>query len=175
MGKNEKSSMEKKTTPIQWLTLALVIISWVAIPWITESRRKEAEIGIWQHTAMSGAHRNIATAINGLHAYTAKLASCYNCEIKDVLSKMSEEEINEANRFMEQMNIELAIMYMIMPNDDYKEIRDTVELKQSINLITYHKNLLVAMRKSQIPDATHVTHGDIRSFEYLKKPNKKSH
>lgn len=164
--------MEKKTNAIQWITLIAVVISWVAIPLITESNRKKTEIRIWQHTAMSDAYRNIATAINGLHTYSTELASRYNCKIKDVLSEMSEEEINRTNRFLEQMNIELAIMYMVMPNDDYKEIRGAVELKQSINLVTYRNNLLVAMRKSQIPDATHVTHEDIRSFDYLKKPIK---
>ncbi len=166
--------MEKKTTAIQWVTLVFIAISWVAIPWYTEYKRKQAEIGIWQHTAMSDAHRNIATAINGLHAYTTELASRYNCDIKDVLSKITEKELIRANCFVEQMNTELAIMYMIMSNDKYKEIRDAVKLKQNINLIKYLKNLLVAMRKSQIPDANFVTHEDIRFIEYLKKPIKKA-
>ena len=167
-------AMEKKATCIQVSTLIIVVLSWFAIPWMTEYNRKQAEIGIWQHVAMSDAHRNIATAINGLHAYTTELASRYNCGINDVLSKMTEKELSKANCFVEQMNTELVIMYMIMPNDKYKEIRDAVKLKQDINLIEYRNNLLVAMRKSQVPDATYVTNEDIRSFDYLKKPIKKA-
>ncbi len=162
------------TCIMQVITIVVVLLSWYVVPLVTESRRKQAEIGIWQHTAMSDAHRNIATAITGLHAYTTELASRYNCDIKDVLSKMTEKELNRANCFVEQMNTELAIMYMIMPNDKYKEIRGTVKLKQTINLIEYRNNLLVAMRKAQVPDANHVTHEDIRSFDYLEKPSEKT-
>lgn len=159
--------MENKTTIIQWITLGLVAISWFAIPELTERKRKEAEIGIWRHTAMSDAHRNLATAINELQKYTTELASTYDCEVKDVLGKMSEEESNTANRSVLKINTELAIMYMIMQDDKYTTIRDAIEPNQKINLIKCRNDLLVAMRQSQFPD-TNFDSNDIRSFSYLK-------
>ena len=158
--------MEKKTTIIQWLTLFLVAISWVAIPIITEHLRKEAEIRIWQHTAMSDAHRNLAIAINELHKYTTELASKYGCKVEDVLVNMSEEEFNTANRFVLKINTELAIMYMIMPDDKYKMIRNAIKLNQSVNLVKCRNDLLAAMRQSQFVD-THFDSNDIRTFKYL--------
>jgi hypothetical protein len=116
---------------VQVITILVVVISWFVVPFFTERQRKQAEIGIWQHTAMSDAHRNIATAMTGLHAYTTELASSYNCDIKDVLNKMNEKELNRTNRFLEQMNTELAIMYMIMPNDKtHEDIRSFDYLKK---------------------------------------------
>ena len=159
---------------VQVITIGVVLASWYFVPLFTERRRKEAEVGIWQHTAMSDAHRNLATALNGLHAYTTKLASHYNCDVGDVLDKISEEEFNIANSFVLQTNTELAIMYMIMPDDKYKEIRDAVKPGQNINLIEHCKNLLVAMRKSQVSDTNSVKHDDIKSFKYLEKPSKKT-
>ena len=134
---------------------------------VMEYKRKQAEIGIWRHTAMSDAHRNLATAINELHKYTTELASQYDCNVKDVLDKMSTKEFETANRFVLKTNTELAIMYMIMPDDKYKTIRDVIEPKQKINLIKCRDNLLVAMRQSQFPD-TNFDSNDIRSFGYLR-------
>lgn len=160
--------MEKKTTIIQWITLGLVVISWWVIPMFTEYKRKQAEIGILQHTAMSDAHRNLATALNGLQAYTTELASKHDCNFTDLLGKMSDEEFKTANRFVLQTNTELSIMYMIMTEDKYKEIRDAVKPGQDINLIEHRNNLLVAMRKSQVPDTNYIKHEDIKSFDYLR-------
>ena len=160
--------MEKKINIIQWITLGLVIISWLVIPMVTEYKRKQAEIGIWRHTAMSDAHRNLATAINELHKYTTELASKYHCDVNDVLGEMSDEELNTANRFVLQTNTELAIMYMLMLDNKYKMIRDAIKPKQKINLIKCRNDLLVAMRQSQFPD-TNFDSNDIRSFEYLRR------
>jgi len=164
----------KRTFIVQIVTLFLVIISWFVIPCITENKRKQAEIEIWQHTAMSDAHRNLATAFIELQAYTTKLASLRKCNVKDVLSEMSKEEFNTANSFVRQMNTALAIMYMIMTNDKYEAIHYAIKPGQEINLIEQNKKLLAAMRKSQVPDANFVKPEDIRSFDYLKKPIKKA-
>lgn len=160
--------MENKTTTVQWITLILVVISWLVIPHITEYKRKQAEIEIWRHTAMSDAHRNLATAFIELHTYTTELASLRKCKVEDVLSEMSKEEFNKANGYVQQMNTALAIMYMIMPNDKYEAIYNAIKPGQKINLIEQNKNLLVAMRKSQVPDAKFVKPEDIRSFDYLR-------
>lgn len=154
----------------QVITLVAVFASWYFVPLFSEHRRKETELGLWQHTAMSNAHRNLAAAFQGLHAYTTKLASQYNCNVKDVLDKMSTEEIATANDFVLQMNTELAIIYMIMPDDKYKTIYDTIEPGQSLNLIEQSKKLLVAMRQSQFPDTKYNEPENIRSFDALKKP-----
>ena len=152
---------------VQVITIGVVLASWYFVPLFTEHRRKEAEVGIWQHTAMSDAHRNLATALYELHTYSTELALQYDCNVKDVLDKMSTKEFKTANRFVLQINTELAIMYMIMPDDKYKAIRDTIKFKQDINLIEQSKNLLVAMRQAQFPD-TNFGSNDIRSFDHLR-------
>jgi len=174
MEKTIDEQVGKKTTSVEWITLILVLISWFVIPSFTENKRKEAEIEIWQHTAMSDAHRNLATAFNELQAYTTELASKPDCNFTDLLGKMSDEEFKTANRFVQQMNTALAIMYMIMPNDKYAAIHSAIKPGQKINLIEQNKNLLIAMRKSQVPDAKYITQEDIRSFDYLKKPSEET-
>ena len=158
---------------IQALTITCVFLSWYFVPLFTERQRKEAEVGIWQHTAMSDAHRNLATALYELHLYSIELASKYDCNVKDVLGKMSAEELKTANRFVLQINTELAIMYMVMPDDKYKVVCDAITPKQNINLIEQSKNLLVAMRQSQFPDTNFIKHEDIKPFDFLKNPSEK--
>jgi hypothetical protein len=162
------------TWVVQVITIGVVLASWYFVPLFTERQRKEAEVKIWQHTTMSDAHRNLATSLNELHAYTTTLASKYDCDVNDVLGKISEEEFNMANRFILQINTELAIMYMIMPDDKYKTIRDAIKPKQNQNLIELRNNLLIAMRRSQFPDTNFIESNDIRSFDNLKKPSEKT-
>ena len=91
-----------------------------------------------------------------------------------VWREMSEEELDTANSYILDINAELAIMYMIMPEEKYKDICDAIKLAQNINLIKCRNNLMVAMRKSQVPDTNFVKHEDIKSFKYLKKPSEKA-
>ena len=144
------------------------------MPLFTERRRKEAEVGIWQHTAMSDAHRNLATSFYEFEQHLNELISKYNCQANDLTSKMTDEEFNEANRLIQQMNAELAMMYMIMPDNKYKVIRDTIAPNQTTTLRNQRENLLVAMRKSQFPDTIFKELGDIRFFHVLKRPDKET-
>lgn len=164
----------RTTWIVQVITICVVLASWYFVPLFTERRRKEAEVGIWQHTAMSDAHRNLATALYELHTYSVELASKYDCNVSDVIDKMSEEEFNTANHFVLKVNTELAIMYMIMPDNKYKTVCDKIKPKQAINLIEQSKILLVAMRQSQFPDTNFIEPSDIRSFDYLKKPSERT-
>jgi len=166
--------MLSQTTWPQWITLIIVIISWIAIPWITEYRRKQAEVGIWQHTAMSDAHRNLAKSLYEFEQCLNELISKHNCDASDLPSKMTDKEFNEANRFVQQMNAELAMMYMIMPDNKYKVIQDAIGLEQKTTLRYQRENLLVAMRKSQFPDTAFGELKNIRFFYVLKKPDKET-
>ena len=160
------------TLVIQVATLILVVLAWHFVPKTTERRRKEAEVELWQHAAMGDAHRNIATILYESEQYFNELISKYKCEVNDLTSKMTDEELNKANHFTQQKNVELAMMYMIMPDDKYKAIRDAIIPNQPITLRTQRGNLLIAMRKSQFPDTQFNKPEDIRLFYISKRPDK---
>lgn len=157
---------------IQAVTIVAVFLSWYFVPLYTERRRKEAEVGIWQHIAMSDAHRNLVTALHEIEQYLNELISKYNCEATNVLSKMSDEELNKANRLMRQVNTELAMMYMIMPDNKYKVIRDTIDPEHKKTLREQRESLLAAMRKSQFPETEFYELENIRFFHAFKRPDK---
>ena len=163
--------MGNRTTWIHWATLVLVALGWVAVPFFTEHLRKKSEVGIWQHTAMSDAHRNLATTLYELEQYFDELISQYNCKATDLFSKMSDEELKKANRLNQQINTELAIMYMVMPDKKYKVIRDAIEPGQTM-LREQREKLLAAMRKSQFPDTKFNELKNIRFFYAFKRPDK---
>ena len=164
--------MKKMTSCVQGATLVLVVLGWIAVPFFTEHLRKKSEIGMWQYTAMSDAHRNLLTALHEIEQYLNELISKYNCEAIDVFSKMSDEELNKANRLMRQINTELAMMYMIMPDNKYKVIRDTIDPEHKKTLREQRQSLLAAMRKSQFPDTKFNKLENIRFFYAFKRPDK---
>ena len=171
--------MEDGITWVQWttwivqaVTILGVVLSWWIVPLVTERRRKEAEIGIWQHTAMSDAHRNLATALYELEQYFNELISLYSCEADDLTSRMTDEERHKANRLVQQMNTELAIMHMVMPDSKYEVIRDRIDPEQPATLRDQRENLLVAMRKAQFPRTEFGELEDIRFFHGFKRPDK---
>ena len=166
--------MEDKTSRVHWttwLTIGAVVVSWFIVPLLTEYWRKKAEVGIWQHIAMSDAHRNLATALYEIEQYWNELILEYNCKANDVTSKMTDEELNKANRFVQQLNTELAIMYMVMPDNKYKVIRDAIDPGQT-TLRPQRETLLVAMRKSQFPNTKFNKRENIRLFLAFKRPDK---
>ena len=156
---------------VQGLTIFAVFASWYFVPLFTERKRKEAEVGMWQHTAMSDAHRNLATTFYELEQYWNELGSKYNCKGDDVKCKMIDEELNKANGFLQQINTELAIMYMVMPDNKYKVVRDAIDPWET-KLDKQREKLLAAMRKSQFPDTTFYQAEHIRLFHPFKRPQK---
>ena len=169
---NETSWAQWAMLIVQGLTIVVVFLSWRFVPLYTERRRKEAEVGIWQHTAMSDAHRNLATTFFELEKYWYELESKYKCKGDDVKCKMADEELNRANGFMQQINTELAIMYMIMPDNKYRIIRDTIDPEQTTTLRNQRENLLAAMRKSQFPETEFGALNNIRFFHAFKRPDR---
>ena len=55
-------------------------------------------------------------------------------------------------------------MYMIMPDDEYEIIRDTIEPEQTTTLGSQRENLLSAMRQSQFPGSKFSAIENIRRF-----------
>ena len=163
------------THVIPWIlrviTIGTVVASWFIVPSLTEYWRKKAELGIWQHIAMSDAHRNLATGLYELEQYFNELGLKYNCTANEVTSNMTDEELNKTNRLVQKTNIELAMMYMIMPDNKYKVVRDAICPGQTM-LRTQREKLLAAMRKSQFPDTRFYEPKHIRFFHIFKRPDK---
>ncbi len=166
--------MEKKwMLIIQGLTLFAVVVSWGIVPSCTEQKRREAEIGIWQHSAMSDAHRNVATALGEIQQYVREKTSQYECAADALSSEMTDEELNKLNQLMNKMNAGLRVMYMVMPDNKYQSIQDSIPLRQPTKSTVQLKKLLVAMRKSQFPGTGFSTTDDIRTFDLFERPKKK--
>ncbi len=167
-----KDTTRERVTWIQTVTLGFVCLSWLIVPWLTERYRKEAEVGIWQHTAMSDAHRNLATALHEIEQYTRESKLKHKCRFDDLTTKMTDEELNKANQLMSKVNTELEIMYMIMPDDLYEVIQDSIPIEQPTKLTVQRKKLLAAMRKSQFPDTRFSEPKNIRTFDLFERPDK---
>ena len=162
-----------------WITLFATIItglgvlgSWFIVPWRTEHYRREAERGISQYAAMNDAHRDMVTSLYELEQYVDELMTKYACGPNDLESKMTGDELNKANGLIRQLNIHLAMMYMIMPDNEYEIIRKTTEPEETASLRERREKLLVAMRKAQFLDTEFGEREDIRLYKVFTRPEK---
>jgi len=161
---------ENKTSWVQWVTLVCVVFSWLIVPYFTERARKKADVGIWQHTAMSNAHKNLVAALYEFEEYLNELTLKYNCDVNILTFKITNNEFNKANRLIRQANKELAMMYVMMPDDKYQFIQDTIESGQMATLSKHRYDLLITMRKSQFPNTEYDKLENITIFKTLKRP-----
>ena len=84
--------------------------------------------------------------------------------------KISNEDINNLNRFVVEINKELAMMYTLMPDKKYSVLKDKFLIgKNTLN--DQKESLLVAMRLSQFPKTKFSKREDIRKIYKLKKEN----
>jgi len=157
---------------LQGITVIIVSLSWYFVPLFTQKRRKEAEVGIWRHTTMSDAHEKLLANFYKTEQYLDELILKYNCDVNDLNSKMNDEELNKLNCFTQEANTYLAMMYIVMPDNKYKAVRDTLIPNQPTTLRGQRENMMLAMRKSQFPDTKFCELKDIRFIHTMKRPGK---
>ena len=157
---------------VQLITIGVVFASWHYVPSCTERLRKQAEVGILQYAAMSDDHRNLVTSFYEMEQYLDDQIAKHKCKADDLKSKMNEEELSKVNGLILQLNKHLAMMYIIMPDNEYMVIRDTIGPDKKETLRTQREKLLAAMRKSQFPDTRFYEPKHIRLFHPFKRPDK---
>lgn len=151
---------------------ALVILSWWIVPWLTERQRKESEVAIWQHTAMSDAHKTLAEKLYLLEITIADMGRKHGIQptsmpaIADVLTP---DEMQQVESIRRSVNVALDTIYTLMPDDEYKHIlaeMPTDDKLESASL--FRKQILVAMRKAQFPDTEYDSRDKIWEIQTIK-------
>ncbi len=152
--------MKDSNKIIDWITVSVVIITMVISIFSiyqTSALKKEVEIKLSQYDSMNILQEDIINTLYEWEEYSKSLKN------KENLSTKEEQKNDE---FIEKINILYAKMYIMFPDEDYKNIQNTLVIDKKIDSLVLREELLVAMRKAQYPDTEFDNRADIR---FIKK------
>lgn len=150
-------------TTLNLVASILAIIASICSIYITNNLRQKIEIKLKQYDAMSSMYDEIISITFKFEYYADELVLKYQLsDMAGLESKISPEEQREINNLRTQINILLSKMFILLPDVNYKRIREIIIPNQRYTIKDLREEFLVTIRKSLHPQTKFSNKEDIR-------------